>query len=232
MFDKFFNQVIALLERILRATVPNLAGLTNAQLNSGLSTSQINALNRILPLNTGWPGDDTFSRLTDFMTLKSNNAFGNTSRFTGSGGTFAELNVSTAYMIDHATGLGWYIGSSVPSNGANLASAKSSAAAFTYSDPVLGTLSSFRVPTANEVLSILNWDGSLYSSGNKPFGWAPLSGFNGLIGGTSRMWSQTSAATPGTAIVTFLNSYVSNITGNTVSTTTANMFSTGVRNHY
>jgi hypothetical protein len=49
-----------------------------------------------------WNGNSP--KLANFTTLKQNNAFGNTKRFTDDAGGTAYSN---AYLIDHYTGLGW-----------------------------------------------------------------------------------------------------------------------------
>jgi hypothetical protein len=93
--------------------------LTCQQLNDGLTQAQRQVIQRVNTLKTnqttsyavGDDGDLEEGRPLGFFTLDCNNAFGNTNRFTdsagnqnydGTGGSIAN------YVIDHATGLGWW----------------------------------------------------------------------------------------------------------------------------
>ena len=96
-----------------------IENLSCAQLNSKLTQAQRQTINQVNPLKTGQTtsyrtgddGDLEAGRLTSFLVLPCNNSFGNTDRFTDSvgGQVYGAGNGSLAdYVIDHATGLGWY----------------------------------------------------------------------------------------------------------------------------
>jgi len=88
--------------------------LTCQELNDGLTQSQRQVIQRIETIKTGQTtsfatgddGDREDGRAVDFFTLNCNNSFGNTNRFTDKDG----LQVyGDNYMIDHLTGLGWFL---------------------------------------------------------------------------------------------------------------------------
>lgn len=55
----------------------------------------------------------SFARLSNWNTLTANNSFGNTNRFTDEAGN-AAASSGNRYVIDHLSGLMWYIPSSLP----------------------------------------------------------------------------------------------------------------------
>jgi hypothetical protein len=132
--------------------------MSNQFLQDNLSMVQRNSMNTIYPIQsgqgtsyaTGDDGDLKHGRLVDFFTLKTNNIFGNTHRFTDESGgqTYA-----SHYAIDHATGLGWC----TTLQGVTVwATAISNANSFTLATAI-GTLGGFAIPNVNEMLSITNW---------------------------------------------------------------------------
>ncbi len=130
--------------------------MSNQFLQDNLAVTQRNSINEIYPTQTGQTtsyatGDDgnlQRGRLTDFFTLKTNNVFGNTHRFTDENG----LQVyGSNYAIDHATGLGWCTTLQTSANWAT-------AIANTLSLTVGGnTYNDFKLPNANEVLVITQY---------------------------------------------------------------------------
>lgn len=100
---------------------------------------------------TGDEADIGAGYLTSWLVLPSNNAFGNTIRFTNDqGGTVWDgSDGSTAdYAIDHATGLGWYLLSAA---GAPWNDQIDAALALT-----VGPYSDFHLPSRREVVTIAN----------------------------------------------------------------------------
>jgi hypothetical protein len=136
-----------------------LASVITAQfLQGNLSPSQKNSLNGVYPLQTGQttsflPGDDgdlKHGRLVDFYTLKTDNFFGNTFRLTDENGLQVFQN---HYMIDHATGLGWYTVLLGPATWANAIQNANS-----FSLPTdIGTLTGFALANVTEYVSVLNF---------------------------------------------------------------------------
>lgn len=184
-----------LLERILTVTIPNFGTNTNVQLENGLSYAQRNALNYMKPLNTTLTGDDAICRLVNRTTLTTaSKLFGNTNRFTDSSGVLFNDN-NSRYCIDNATGLGWY--SRIVSTAHNYATSTTDAAALTYTDPVLGALSGFRIPYLEEWMGLGSYTGQIISSS------FPNNGF-GSVGTAQKAWSQ-STTNSGTNYLTPLN---------------------------
>jgi hypothetical protein len=133
------------------------AVMSGQLLQDNLSITQRNGLNEIYSLNTGQStsyaskddGDLKQGRLVDFFTLSTNNIFGNTHRFTDENGN---QSYTSHYMIDHATGLGWY---TVLQSAAAWTTAVSATLTLTVGT---NTYSDFFLPNVNEVLSITSWN--------------------------------------------------------------------------
>lgn len=164
---------------------------------------------------------DSFSQLdtTDaspYTTLKSNNAFGNTNRFTDENGLQVYGN---DYAIDHLTGLGWYWGYSTNDTWDNQIDYGNALSHLTYSD--------YRLPNLNELLSIGNYNvaGSL--------NYTP---FSGVIpqGSTEFSWTSTteSADTVSAFAVRFDTSGVISMTAVRQGKASGNYQCLFVRNHY
>ena len=124
-------------------------------LNDNLTKAERDRIQRIAPIRTGQtisyaPGDDgdrEDGRAVDFFTLDCNNSFGNTRRQTDINGLQVYGN---DYMIDHLTGLGWFL---LPAyigikfwTGALTAIAGNTSAGF----------SDWFMPNFNQALSIMN----------------------------------------------------------------------------
>ncbi len=169
--------------------------MSNQFLQDNLSGSQRNSINEIYTLQTGQTtsyatGDDgnlQHGRLTDFFTLKTNNSFGNTHRFTDENG--AQVYASN-YVIDHATGLGWC--RTEQTTAVTWSTAISNANGFSLSTSI-GTLSSFYLPNMSEFLSIMNME----NSNNVVLNYAP---FN-IVGTSTGRWVSTSISSPNTSAV-------------------------------
>jgi len=154
--------------------------MTNQFLQDNLTITQRESLNEIYSLQTGQTtsyatGDDgnlKHGRLTDFFTLKTNNIFGNTHRFTDENGN---QTYSSNYVIDHATGLGWCI---TLQSSANWTSAISASLSLTVG---INTFIDFKLPNINEVLSIMVWSQICLN-------YTP---FNINLGSSSQMWTST-----------------------------------------
>jgi hypothetical protein len=125
-------------------------------LQGNMSSVQKNSINGVYTLQTGQvvsylPGDDgdlKHGRLVDFFTLKSNNVFGNTFRFTDENGAQLYIN---QYLIDHATGLGWHTALHTSATWANAMGEilVLPVGANVYND--------FKLPNVSELLAIANW---------------------------------------------------------------------------
>jgi len=162
--------------------------ITNQFLQDNLSVSQRNSVNEIYTLQTGQTtsyatGDDgnlQHGRLTDFFTLKTNNIFGNTHRFTDENGN--QIYASN-YVIDHATGLGWCTTLQATTTWATAVAASISLAvgSNTYTD--------FKLPNANEVLAITNY--SEVCLNYAPFNLNPIT--------AAQVWSSTTNYATNTA---------------------------------
>ncbi len=154
--------------------------MSNQFLQDNLSTIQRNSINEIYTLQTGQTtsyatGDDgnlQHGRLTDFFTLKTNNSFGNTHRFTDENG--AQVFGSN-YVIDHATGLGWC---TTLQTSATWATAIANTLSLTVG---ANTYNDFKLPNANEVLSITQY--SAVCLNYAPFNLNPVS--------SAQVWSST-----------------------------------------
>jgi len=154
--------------------------MSNQFLQDNLTIAQRESLNEIYSLQTGQTtsyatgddGDLKHGRLTDFFTLKTNNIFGNTHRFTDENGA---QTYSSNYVIDHATGLGWCTSLQSTSNWAT-------AIASVLSLVVGGnTFTDFKLPNINELLSIMVWSQICLN-------YAP---FNINPGASAQMWTST-----------------------------------------
>jgi hypothetical protein len=177
----------------------NIPSLPNQQLQDDLtagSAGQRNAINEIYTLQTGQTtsyatGDDgyyQFGRLVDFFTLKTNNVFGNTYRFTDENGNFyldpilGTKNIATAfqtgYVIDHSTGLGWAMAnfSAGPVTWPNALTAIAGITLLGHSD--------FFMPNINEYPTLLNTELTT------PIGYYPFLAVTAQIGicWTSTTW--------------------------------------------
>lgn len=190
------------------------ADFTAAQHESNLSVTKRNGLSRIYPLPTGKvtsyvQGDDgyyQFGRLVNRTTLKENNTFGNTNRFTDIGGG-QNYSGNNNLVIDHATGLMWYKTDIAPNQ--DWSSSIATAEALSQ-----GGFSDWRMPDSHEMDSIID-KGSIAS---QPFAFA-TNGYN--------LWCSTSPDTT--------NAYRYNFNGNTLAwtaiakSTTSNMRTLVVR---
>lgn len=139
-----------------------------------------------------------------FLTLRENNAFGNTYRFTDENGGQTYTN---HYVIDHYTGLGWYkghrfgFGSDYTTRVTNCHTATD----FSFSD--------WRMPNRNEMLSIMVNDrppAGVDPMDYPPFNYQPNYRFN-----TSTLYyasNQHMIAYIGCAIESELNTYTSDVT--------------------
>jgi uncharacterized protein DUF1566 len=131
--------------------------MSNQFLQDNMTVTQRNSINEIYGLQTGQTtsyatGDDgnlQHGRLTDFFTLKTNNIFGNTHRFTDENGN---QTYPSSYVIDHATGLGWC---TTLQTAANWATAVTPTLSLTVGS---NTYNDFKLPNANEVLAITNYN--------------------------------------------------------------------------
>jgi len=173
---------VAVANTLAGVSLPNL---TCQQLNDGMSQTQRDELQRVIPVKTGQtvifdPFDDgvtQFGRGVDFFTLDCNNSFGNTLRFTDTAGgqIFGAGNGSIVnYMIDHLTKLGWrrtLVGA------ANFSTQLANADASSF-----GGFNDWRVCNIKEYITLTN-----YVSANV-FNWAPLN----LAGiANQRLWTST-----------------------------------------
>lgn len=114
--------------------------------------------------------------VSPFITLKENNAFGNTNRFTDING----LQVyADHYIIDHLTGLGWYSQDSATYNWGTIILRAYNATDLGYTD--------WRIPNMSELLSIRN-----LNPGSAPYAYAPLLTHFYQIG---NFWSSTTNPT-------------------------------------
>jgi len=128
----------------------------NQFLQDNLTISQRNSVNEIYPLQTGQTtsyatgddGDLKHGRLADFFTLKTNNIFGNTNRFTDENGN---QTYSSHYVIDHATGLGWC---TTLQGTATWATAVAASISLTVGS---NTYTDFKLPNVNEMLSVFDF---------------------------------------------------------------------------
>lgn len=121
-------------------------------------------------------------QLASFTTLISNNSFGNTNRFTDSVGG---QTYSNNYLIDHYTGLGWYI---LVQSAANWANSIAAAEAFST------LFSDWFVPNQNQQASIANF------SLSDPLNFAP---FNLASTSIKPLWASTTSP----AKTTFANCF-------------------------
>ena len=180
--------------------------MSNQFLQDNLSVSQRNSVNEIYTLQTGQTtsyatGDDGnlhHGRLADFFTLKTNNIFGNTHRFTDENGN---QTYASNYVIDHATGLGWC--RTEQTTAVSWSNAISSANGFSL-NTTIGTLSNFYLPNMSEFLSIMNME----NSNNVTLNYSP---FN--IAGTSNgRWVSTSISNPNTSAVKISTAVIPQLT--------------------
>jgi hypothetical protein len=156
--------------------------MTNQFIQNNLSITQRNSVNEINPLQSGqiisflaWDdGNLQHGRLLNFNTLKTNNIFGNNSRFTDINGLQAYANT---YVIDHATGLGWC---KTVQGLASWSETLTNATAFT-----IGSLANFFLPGIKEIFDIINF--SLFPN---PFNYAPFSFNNSNM----PLWTSTTVA--------------------------------------
>lgn len=127
---------------------------------TGLTQAVRQQVQRVNPLLTGQTtsyaagddGDLEKGRLVNYLTLDCNNEFGNTNRFTNSKGGSVDDGTDgsiVAYMIDHATGLGWF--SKAPLGLKNWADA----VAFPITATDAG-FSDWRTPNAHEAQQLNN----------------------------------------------------------------------------
>ena len=86
-----------------------------------------------------------YAHATPFLKLIDNNAFGNKDRFTDDAGGQTYAN---DYMIDHITGLGWYMIKQGTSNWATALNNAASSSAVGFND--------WRIPYLKEVLTLVN----------------------------------------------------------------------------
>ena len=178
-------------------TVPPCGAISTLdpqKLNDQLTQAQKNSINTVYLLPTGQTtsyatGDDgglKHGRLTDFYTLKYFNSYGNKNRFTDEIG----LQVYPSnYVIDNATGLGWY---RIEQAGESWAAAVASANSFSLVTEI-GTLNGFFLPNVTEFLSIANME----NLNNTILNYAP---FN-IAGSSTGRWTSTSISSPPTSAI-------------------------------
>jgi len=162
--------------------------MQNQFLQDNMNTTQRNSINEIYPIQTGQTttyaiGDDgnlQRGRLTDFFTLKTNNIFGNTHRFTDEKG---QQGYGSNYAIDHATGLGWY---TLLQNPATWATAIANTESLKVGS---NTYNDFKLPNANELLSIMQYNAVCLNYA--PFNLNPVS--------SAQIWTSTTNYSPTTA---------------------------------
>lgn len=87
-----------------------------------------------------------FPRLSDFLTLTSNNEFGNTNRFTDSLGGTAYAN---KLMIDHFTGLMWHLNLKTSANWTTAISNIHGVTIQGFND--------WRIPNIKDLVSVMNY---------------------------------------------------------------------------
>ena len=157
--------------------------LTCQELNDGLTQSQRQVIQRVASIKTGQTisyatGDDADrgdGRGVDFFTLDCNNSFGNTNKQTDINGLQVYGN---DYLIDHLTGLGWYLLKRVDANWAT-------AMANALTDTTLGYDDWF-IPNLRQFLSLL----FLGDTGNRyPLYYEPINNFTPII--SSNFWTST-----------------------------------------
>ncbi len=179
--------------------------MTNQFLQDNLNVTQRNSVNEIYTLQTGQttsyaPGDDgnlQHGRLADFFTLKTNNIFGNTHRFTDENGN---QTYPSNYIIDHATGLGWCRNEQTT---VSWAAAIGNSNGFTLST-LIGTLSNFYLPNMAEFLSIMN----LENANNAALNYIPFS----ISGSSTGRWVSTSISNPNTSAIKISTAVVPQLT--------------------
>lgn len=96
-------------------------------------------------------------QLATFTTLISNNSFGNTNRFTDSVGG---ATYSDNYMIDHYTGLGWYL---------TIQSAQTWANAISGAEGFTTLYTDWFIPNTSQLFSVQNMSISTSSMNYSPF---------------------------------------------------------------
>lgn len=144
-----------------------------------------------------------------FITLKNNNAFGNTARFTDDSGG---QTYSNSYLIDHLTGLGWYYVSSAI-NWATYLTNVNTATDLTFSD--------WYCPSANQIRSIVRHTpskptdstpmstlGVLVNSAVGTGTTDPFATANIIIFSTNRAYFSTQAKTTSSSALMVRNHYV------------------------
>ena len=180
--DALGNPIVS--PSVINVAVPRANTFSCAELNTELTQAQRQLIQRTNPLKTGQTtsfrtgddGDLEIGKLVNFTTLDCNNSFGNTNRFTDSVGGQTYAN---DYVIDHATGLGWYRITAVGTWNTAIDAAEASVQ--------LG-FSDWRISNINELISIVN-----YSRSNGGVSYSPFNIAQGST--TDRIWTSTTTPT-------------------------------------
>jgi hypothetical protein len=152
-------------------------------------TSKLTNIGIVYPLQSGQTksyvkgddGDLKHGRLSDFFTLKSNNAFGNKSRFTDENG----LQIyASDYIIDNATGLGWYRVAQTPTTWDSAVRRSRKVVVKTS----VGTFDNFFLPNWEEIVSLYNWQ----NVSGEVLGYIPIS----IAGTSTKHWTSTTCMNP------------------------------------
>lgn len=177
---------------------------------TNLSTAKLMKTGQTISYLTGDDGDLQEGRNVDFFTLAENNPFGNTNRFTDELGTQTYTNdiVIDWSTYNGSTVLGWY---RVIQGWVSWNSAIANSLLFS-----IGTfVSGWRVPNANEFMSIHN-----FSAITRPFNYAPFNNNNAFL-----YWTSTTVPSSTTDAITVSNTFA-NIYASRIKTSTSTSYRT------